>query len=32
MLPLEADAEPVHDSCGVCGDPAAETAFFAKNY
>ncbi|PSP38993.1 proline--tRNA ligase [Halobacteriales archaeon QH_7_65_31] len=32
MLPLEADTEPVHDSCGVCGDPAAETAFFAKNY
>ena len=32
MLPLEEDTEPVHETCGVCGEAATETAFFAKNY
>jgi prolyl-tRNA synthetase len=32
MLPLEEGTEPVHDTCGVCGDAAVETAYFAKNY
>ena len=32
MLPLEEDTEPVHETCGVCGEEATETAFFAKNY
>jgi len=32
MLPLEEDADPIHDTCGVCGDEAVETAYFAKSY
>ncbi|WP_255197064.1 proline--tRNA ligase [Halorarius litoreus] len=32
MLPLDDDEEPVHDTCGVCGEEATETAYFAKNY
>jgi len=32
MLPLDRDEEPVHDTCGVCGEEAVETAYFAKNY
>jgi prolyl-tRNA synthetase len=32
MLPLDRDEAPVHDTCGVCGEPAADTAYFAKNY
>ena len=32
MVPLDRDEEPVHDTCGVCGDGAIETAYFAKNY
>ncbi|WP_435195773.1 proline--tRNA ligase [Natronomonas sp. EA1] len=32
MLPLDPDEEPIHDTCGVCGDEAEETAYFAKNY
>jgi prolyl-tRNA synthetase len=32
MLPLDTDKEPIHGTCGVCDDPAIETAYFAKNY
>ena len=32
LLPLDRDAEPVHDTCGVCGEAAVETAYFARNY
>jgi hypothetical protein len=32
MIPLEEGEEPVHDTCGVCGETAVETAYFAKNY
>ena len=32
MLPLDEDEDPVHDTCGVCGDDAVETAYFAKSY
>jgi len=32
MLPLDEDAEPVHDTCGICDEPAEETAYFAKSY
>jgi prolyl-tRNA synthetase len=32
MLPLDEDAGPVHDDCTICGDPAEETAYFAKSY
>ena len=32
MVPLDRDEEPVHDTCGVCGEDATETAYFAKNY
>ena len=32
LLPLDEDEEPVHDTCGVCGEEAAETAYFARNY
>jgi prolyl-tRNA synthetase len=31
MTPLE-DEEPVHETCGVCGESAVETAYFARNY
>jgi prolyl-tRNA synthetase len=32
MVPLDRDEEPIHDTCGVCGEGATETAYFAKNY
>ena len=32
MVPLDRDEEPVGDECGVCGDEAEETAYFAKSY
>ena len=32
MLPLDEDEPPIHDTCGVCGDDAVETAYFAKSY
>jgi prolyl-tRNA synthetase len=32
MLPLAEDEPPVHDTCGVCGEKAVETAYFAKSY
>ena len=32
MLPLDDGAEPVHDTCGICEEPAEETAYFAKSY
>ncbi len=30
MVPF--DDEPIHDDCGVCGEPAETTAYFAKTY
>ena len=32
MVDLDEDAEPIHDTCGVCGAEATETAYFAKSY
>jgi len=32
LLPLDRDEEPIHDTCGVCGEEAVETAYFARNY
>ncbi|MFP4624994.1 MAG: proline--tRNA ligase [Natronomonas sp.] len=32
LLPLDPTDEPIHDTCGVCGDEATETAYFAKSY
>jgi prolyl-tRNA synthetase len=32
MLPLDEDEGPVHEACGVCGEEAVETAYFAKSY
>jgi prolyl-tRNA synthetase len=32
MVPLDPDEEPIHEECAICGDPAAETAYFAKTY
>ncbi|WP_254832112.1 proline--tRNA ligase [Haloglomus salinum] len=32
MVPLDRDEEPIHETCGVCGEEAVETAYFAKNY
>jgi prolyl-tRNA synthetase len=32
MVPMEEDHEPVHGTCGVCGEPAETTAYFARNY
>jgi len=34
-IPMEDDEEhetPVHDTCGVCGEPSETTAYFAKSY
>jgi len=32
MVPLDRDEEPVHEECAICGEAAAETAYFAKTY
>jgi prolyl-tRNA synthetase len=32
MVPLDRDAEPIHDECALCGEPATETAYFANSY
>ena len=32
MVPSDPDEEPIHDECAICGDEAAETAYFAKSY
>jgi len=32
MLPLEEEYEVLDDECAICGDPSAETAYFAKTY
>ncbi|USZ69082.1 proline--tRNA ligase [Halorussus salilacus] len=32
MVPMDRDAEPIGEECGVCGDEACETAYFAKSY
>ena len=32
LVPLDPEAEPIHDDCGICGAPAIETAYFAKSY
>ena len=32
MVPLDRDAEPIHDECAICGADAGETAYFAKSY
>ena len=32
MVPLDRDAEPIHEDCAICGEPADETAYFAKSY
>ena len=32
MVPLDRDEEPIHEECAICGEPAEETAHFAKTY
>ncbi|ELZ22475.1 prolyl-tRNA ligase [Halosimplex carlsbadense 2-9-1] len=32
MVPLDRDAEPIHDDCAICGEDAQETAYWAKTY
>ncbi|MFT4920971.1 MAG: prolyl-tRNA synthetase [Haloarculaceae archaeon] len=32
MVPLDRDEEPIHEECAICGEPAEETAYFAKSY
>jgi len=32
MVPMDRDEEPIGEECGVCGDDAEETAYFAKSY
>ena len=32
MVPLDRDAEPIHEECAICGDEAVETAYWAKSY
>jgi prolyl-tRNA synthetase len=32
MVPMDRDEEPIGEECGVCGDEARETAYFAKSY
>ncbi|WP_132057465.1 proline--tRNA ligase [Halorussus amylolyticus] len=32
MVPMDRDEEPIGDECGICGEDAEETAYFAKSY
>jgi prolyl-tRNA synthetase len=32
MVPLSEDEPPIEESCAICGEPAVETAYFARNY
>jgi len=32
MTPMDPDEEPIHETCGVCGEPATTTAYFARTY
>ncbi|MFC7155433.1 proline--tRNA ligase [Halomarina halobia] len=32
MVPMDEDEPPIHDTCGVCGEGAETTAYFAKSY
>ena len=32
MVPLDPDEEPIGNECGICGEKAVETAYFAKSY
>jgi prolyl-tRNA synthetase len=32
MVPLDETVEPLATECGICGDEAVETAYFARNY
>jgi len=32
MTPMEPDEAPAQDTCGVCGEPATTTAYFARSY
>jgi prolyl-tRNA synthetase len=32
MVPLSEDEPPIGESCAICGEPAVETAYFARNY
>lgn len=32
MVPMDRDEEPIGDECGICGEEAEETAYFAKSY
>jgi len=32
MVPMDRDADPVGEECALCGEPARETAYFAKSY
>jgi prolyl-tRNA synthetase len=32
MVPEDREADPIHDDCAICGEPAEETAYFARSY
>ncbi len=32
MVPLDPEEDPIQETCAVCGDPAVETAYFARTY
>ena len=32
MVPLDRDEAPIDEECAICGEDAAETAYFAKTY
>ena len=32
MVPMDRDEEPVHETCGVCEEESATTAYFARTY
>ncbi|MFB6361144.1 MAG: His/Gly/Thr/Pro-type tRNA ligase C-terminal domain-containing protein, partial [Halobacteriales archaeon] len=32
MVPLSEDEPPIEEACAICGEPAVETAYFARNY
>jgi prolyl-tRNA synthetase len=32
MVPEDREADPIHDDCAICEEPAEETAYFARSY
>jgi len=32
MVPMDPEEGPIHEECSICGEPATETAYFARTY